>query len=52
MTPSLRGLIATIFPGVLPNISLASFPTATTLFSSAVTATTVGSFITMPSPTR
>ena len=41
-----------MFPGVLPNISLASFPTAKTRWSSVVTATTVGSFRTIPEPAK
>ena len=32
ITPSLKGLIALIFPGVLPSIVLASSPTAKTFF--------------------
>ena len=52
ITPSLRGRTAVMEPGVLPIISLASVPTATTLgglyFWS--TATTEGSLMTMPLP--
>ena len=50
ITPSLRGLIAEIFPGVLPNIVFASSPTAKTDFlpPSSITATTDGSFKTTP----
>ena len=52
ITPSLKGLIALIFPGVLPNIVLASSPTAKTDFLPllSTTATTEGSFKTTPCP--
>ena len=42
--------MALTFPGVLPNISLASEPTASGLFVSESMATTLGSFKTMPWP--
>ena len=50
ITPSLSGLIAAMLPGVLPNIVLASSPTAKTDFfpPSVITATTEGSFKTTP----
>ena len=50
MTPSDNGRIALIFPGVLPNIFLASCPTATTVFWPLLSriATTDGSFKTIP----
>ena len=54
MTPSLSGLMASILPGVLPSIALASVPTATTVFVglpfSLLRATTEGSFKTTPLP--
>ena len=52
ITPSLKGLIAWIFPGVLPNIVLASSPTAKTCFFPdwSTIATTEGSFKTTPCP--
>ena len=52
ITPSLKGLIAWILPGVLPNIVFASSPTARTLLFpfSLMTATTEGSFRTTPLP--
>ena len=53
MTPSFMGRMATMLPGVRPSISLASLPTASTLRpprASCCTATTEGSFETMPSP--
>ena len=52
ITPSLKGLIAWIFPGVLPNIVLASSPTANTCFfpPCSTIATTEGSFKTTPCP--
>ena len=52
ITPSLSGLTAVIFPGVLPNIVLASSPTARTDFLpfSSIIATTEGSLRTIPSP--
>ena len=50
ITPSARGLIAIIFPGVLKSIRLASAPTATTFFVPFSTATTEGSSMTMPFP--
>ena len=40
ITPSLSGLIAEMFPDVLPNIVFASSPTAKTDFSASITATT------------
>ena len=55
ITPSLRGLIASIWPGVRPNINFASEPTATTDFDAlpplpALIATTDGSFKIIPLP--
>jgi len=50
MTPSFRGRMATMEPGVRPSIFLASSPTASTLFVPACTATTEGSSNTIPSP--
>ena len=50
MTPSFKGLIARTFPGVRPSILYASSPTANTFFVSDSTATTLGSFNTIPSP--
>ena len=50
ITPSFIGLIAFTCPGVLPNISLATVPTATGLFVSSSIATTLGSFRTIPWP--
>ena len=52
ITPSLKGLIAWIFPGVLPSIVFASSPTAKTCFFPAwsTIATTEGSFNTTPWP--
>ena len=52
ITPSLKGLIALMLPGVLPSIVFASSPTAKTVFFpifSAI-ATTDGSFKTTPWP--
>ena len=50
ITPSLKGLIALIFPGVLPSMVFASSPTARTVFFpfSLIMATTDGSFRTTP----
>ncbi len=53
ITPSRRGRTASMLPGVRPNISLASVPTAITFFSPRGprwTATTEGSQETMPLP--
>jgi hypothetical protein len=53
MTPSLIGRIARIEPGVLPTISLASVPTASTFrvpFGPSATATTDGSLQMIPRP--
>src|SRR5258705_41920 len=52
ITPSRRGRIAWMFPGVRPSIILASSPTARTwrLPLCVVSATTDGSFSTMPRP--
>ena len=53
MTPSFRGRMATIEPGVRPSIFLASVPIASTRREpreSFCTATTEGSLQTMPSP--
>ena len=48
ITPSFIGLRAVMFPGVRPNIFLASSPTALTFRESVYTATTLGSRSTMP----
>ena len=48
MTPSLSGRMATMSPGVLPSMRLASSPTASTMLVPALTATTEGSRRTMP----
>jgi len=50
ITPSLKGLMATIFPGVRPSIFLASSPTSRILFVLMSIATTDGSLITIPLP--
>src|ERR671918_336897 len=50
ITPSFRGLIATILPGVRPSIRFAADPTATTLSVLASIATTEGSESTIPCP--
>ena len=50
MTPSFRGRTADMEPGVRPIISLASLPTAMTMFSLTSIATTEGSRMTMPLP--
>src|SRR5688572_1490604 len=51
MTPSRMGRIASMLPGVLPSISFASWPTATTLrLLPLVMATTDGSSRTIPRP--
>src|ERR687893_608777 len=50
MTPSLRGLRATMLPGVRPSIRLAADPTATTLSVLLSMATTDGSESTIPCP--
>ena len=50
MTPWRRGLTATMLPGVLPSISLASSPMALILLVSLSNATTEGSFRTTPFP--
>ena len=53
ITPSFIGLIASMFPGVLPTISFASCPTAKIFcfpYLFFITATTEGSFITIPLP--
>ena len=54
ITPSFKGRIAEILPGVLPNIVFASSPTAKTDFlpPSSITATTDGSFKTTPCSLR
>ncbi len=49
MTPSFMGRMAWMLPGVRPIISRASSPTATIRLSS-LTATTDGSWMTMPRP--
>src|SRR5712692_1418314 len=50
ITPSFIGLMATTFPGVLPSISFASRPTATTSPLFLLIATIDGSFTTIPLP--
>jgi hypothetical protein len=50
ITPSFIGLIATMFPGVRPSISLASRPTASTRPFNLLMATIEGSLTTMPLP--
>jgi hypothetical protein len=50
MTPSFIGRYAIISSGVRPTISFASLPTARILFSLTETATTDGSFSTIPLP--
>jgi hypothetical protein len=54
ITPSFMGRMATMFAGVLPSISLAVAPTARPFRSTSVvpfrTATTEGSFSTIPRP--
>src|SRR5947209_18635245 len=54
ITPSLRGRMAVMLPGVLPSISLATRPTAwpfcNTRLVPFLTATTLGSLSTIPSP--
>jgi hypothetical protein len=50
MTPSRRGRMAIMFPGVFQSIRLASEPTAMTRLVPRSTATTEGSFMTIPLP--
>ena len=50
MTPSFIGRTATMFPGVRPSIFFASAPTASTFSVFFSTATTEGSFRTIPLP--
>ena len=50
MTPSFMGRMATMLPGVLPSISLASVPTASTLPVLRFIAMMEGSRTTMPLP--
>jgi hypothetical protein len=50
MTPSFIGRMATMLPGVRPNISLASRPTASTALVILLMATMEGSETTMPRP--
>src|SRR5829696_6491874 len=50
ITPSFRGLIATMLPGVRPSIRFAAEPTATTLSVLMSIATTEGSESTIPCP--
>src|SRR5947207_14039979 len=50
MTPSLSGRMATMLPGVRPIIRLASTPTATIWPLLVLSATTEGSFSTIPRP--
>ncbi len=52
MTPSFSGRMALMCAGVRPIMRLASEPTATGRPSLTLTATTDGSFRTMPSPRR
>ena len=52
ITPSLSGRTATISSGVRPSMLFASFPTAITFPVVRSTATTEGSFRTMPLPLR
>src|SRR6185503_2222703 len=49
-TPSFMGRIETMFPGVRPSMSLASFPTASTSLVTLFIATIEGSFTTIPRP--
>ena len=50
MTPSFIGLLATMFPGVRPSMSLASLPTASTRPVTLLIATIDGSLTTIPFP--
>ncbi len=50
MTPSRKGLLAMMSPGVFQSMRFASDPTATTLLVPRSTATTEGSFTTIPLP--
>src|SRR5438105_7118545 len=50
ITPSFMGLMATMLPGVRPNISFASLPTASTSPVTLLMATMEGSFTTSPLP--
>src|SRR5215212_2350308 len=50
MTPSFKGRMATMLPGVRPNILFAALPTATTLSVLLSIATTEGSERTIPCP--
>src|SRR5215217_1076086 len=50
ITPSFKGRIATMFPGVRPSIRFAADPTATTLSVLVSIATTEGSESTIPCP--
>src|SRR5215212_4412819 len=50
MTPSLRGLMATMLPGVRPSMRFAVEPTATTLSVFVSISTTEGSESTIPCP--
>ncbi len=50
ITPSFIGRIATMLPGVRPNMSLASRPTASTWLVTLLIATIDGSETTMPRP--
>ena len=50
MAPSRSGRTATMYPGVLPIIFHASFPTARTSWVLVLRAITVGWFNTMPLP--
>ena len=48
MTPSFMGRMATMLPGVLPSISLADWPTASTRLVTRLMATMEGSKTTIP----
>ncbi len=50
MTPSFKGRMATMLPGVRPSISLASLPTFSTWFVPFLMATTDGSLRMIPLP--
>jgi hypothetical protein len=50
MTPSLRGRMATMWPGVRPIIALASVPTARMALFLVLMATTDGSLRATPRP--
>ena len=50
ITPSFMGRMATMFPGVRPSMSFASFPIASTSLVTLLIATMEGSFTTTPLP--